>query len=295
MRQDQEELEHFRAEARDLRSRLGELKIILSSIRQGYWELDRLDHVVDVNPFLESWLGYAPDEMLHQAADNFVLQRSPLITDGGKPAGGQFEVVFRAKDGERRHAIVVSGRAGEGPNSRRIEVVTDVTGEHALRARLLREVSTMADLAHRDPLTGLANRRGYERAVRSGIREGKPFGLLILDLDGFKKVNDRAGHAAGDRLLVRFAQLLRKEVRAEDLPARVGGDEFAVYLEGLGADATREVAERLVDRMRMIEVTNGETVEIGASVGWAHSSEKATDLHDVADRRMYLQKAQGRE
>jgi diguanylate cyclase (GGDEF)-like protein len=120
----------------------------------------------------------------------------------------------------------------------------------ALRARLERERDAMRRYALRDPLTGLANRRalderlGYEIARHA--RHGEPFTVLALDLDGFKAVNDRFGHDAGDELLCDAAAALVDVVRAQDTVVRLGGDEFCVLAPQTGAAS----AEHLVDRVR---------------------------------------------
>jgi diguanylate cyclase (GGDEF)-like protein/PAS domain S-box-containing protein len=115
----------------------------------------------------------------------------------------------------------------------------DITARKELEARLQR-------LADEDPLTGLPNRRRFERELQSALalsaRDALPGSLLLLDLDGFKAINDAHGHAAGDAALVAVADALRARVRRTDTLARVGGDEFALLLPHTGADTARRVA-----------------------------------------------------
>jgi diguanylate cyclase (GGDEF)-like protein len=140
----------------------------------------------------------------------------------------------------------------------------------ALRARLERERDAMRRFALRDPLTGLANRRalderlGYEIARHT--RQGESFSVLALDLDGFKAVNDRFGHDAGDEVLCETASALVGAVRAQDTVVRLGGDEFCVLAPQTGAVA----AEHLADRMRaaLAAVTTGVS-GLSASIGAA--------------------------
>ena len=140
----------------------------------------------------------------------------------------------------------------------------------ALRARLERERDAMRRYALRDPLTGLANRRalderlGYEIARHA--RHGEPFTVLALDLDGFKAVNDRFGHDAGDELLCDAAAALVDAVRAQDTVVRLGGDEFCVLAPQTGAGS----AEHLIDRVRgsLAGVTAGLS-GLSASIGVA--------------------------
>ena len=112
--------------------------------------------------------------------------------------------------------------------------------------RLVEELSTAALT---DPLTGLANRRGLEMAfAREGARAartGTPFGLIVLDLDRFKQLNDALGHKAGDAALIEVADMLRAHARAGDTAARTGGDEFALLVSDIGADGLADVDRRL--------------------------------------------------
>ena len=140
----------------------------------------------------------------------------------------------------------------------------------ALRARLERERDAMRRFALRDPLTGLANRRalderlGYEIARHT--RHGESFAVLALDLDGFKLVNDRFGHEAGDELLREAAGALVEVVRAQDTVVRLGGDEFCVLAPQTG----QANADRLITRVRaaLAGVTAGVS-GLSASVGTA--------------------------
>jgi diguanylate cyclase (GGDEF)-like protein len=140
----------------------------------------------------------------------------------------------------------------------------------ALRARLERERDAMRRYALRDPLTGLANRRalderlGYEIARHT--RHGEAFAVLALDLDGFKAVNDRFGHDAGDEVLCETAQALVGAVRAQDTVVRLGGDEFCVLAPQTGEAS----AEHLVERVReaLASVTAGVS-GLSASIGTA--------------------------
>ncbi|WBB70964.1 bifunctional diguanylate cyclase/phosphodiesterase [Micromonospora sp. WMMD812] len=111
--------------------------------------------------------------------------------------------------------------------------------------RLAEREAHFRELAHTDPLTGLANRRGLLRALHRCAEAGTPSVLLGLDLDGFKNVNDMRGHDVGDAVLAEVGERLRGNLRPGDVAARLGGDEFAVLLQGRPADADR-VAERLL-------------------------------------------------
>src|SRR5690606_34156929 len=120
--------------------------------------------------------------------------------------------------------------SGDGEPLRLVGMAIDVTGQRTHEQQLER-------MAHYDALTGLANRVLLERRMREGMRQsdadGTQLGVAYLDLDGFKPINDRLGHAAGDQLLVLVAERLRRALRRDDCVARLGGDEFVLLLQGL--------------------------------------------------------------
>ena len=164
----------------------------------------------------------------------------------------------------------------------------------------------LAELRHKarhDSLTGLLNRRAIEEAIgaqmQRGRRTGEPHSLLMLDLDHFKSINDRLGHAAGDRVLQHVATVLQANVRNIDLVARVGGEEFLVLMPGASLDTARPAAERLRKQLTADSAQfQGTSVKISVSIGiaqWADHSEELSRLLIRADAALYQAKAQGRD
>ncbi len=164
---------------------------------------------------------------------------------------------------------------------------------------LLQRLRRAADL---DQLTGLANHRQLQdrlvQEVARSSRSGRPLGVLMIDLDGFKDVNDQHGHAAGDEVLREVGVSLRQAVRSHDLVARYGGDEFVVLMPDTGAQEARAAGERLLDALRRQPhvMSDGSRVEVGASIGYAVYPEDGVTpgmLLSAADRGMYGVKRRG--
>jgi len=137
-----------------------------------------------------------------------------------------------------------------------------------------RHAQLLARLALTDYLTGVANRAQFDRALETEMaharRTGEAFSVLCLDLDGFKEINDRYGHPAGDRVLCEVAARLKCEIRAEDTLSRIGGDEFGLIVRETSRATTLAMTRRIVRSMATpIELVDGEKVYIGISIGMA--------------------------
>lgn len=156
--------------------------------------------------------------------------------------------------------------------------------------------------ASHDALTELANRRGFERALAhfwaSAGDENIPHAIIMIDLDGFKPVNDTYGHAVGDEVLKMVAKTLRQHVRASDVAARLGGDEFAVLLHGCPMHQAQEVAETLLSSISEAKLEwEGHRIGVSASIGVAPidgKSESLRNVIEVADSACYSAKKLGK-
>ena len=261
---------------------------------------DATGHFVRINEAFTRVLGHHKDEFLARPFIEFVhpedrdrtIDETRKLSELGHDTVG-FENRYRAKDGTyhwlRWSATPVRG--GKIYASAR-----DVTRQKQLEAEL-------ETLASTDPLTGLRNRRAFERdagrTLDHIVRYGRRAAVLMIDLDGFKAVNDRLGHQAGDAVLVRVATALRTGVRSTDIVGRLGGDEFAVFLAETSEAEARLVADKLRQRVAACGWKRGETeLPISGSVGLAAfdvtSGEGLNDLLDRADRAMFLAKRRGR-
>ncbi|AGA32704.1 diguanylate cyclase/phosphodiesterase domain 1 (GGDEF) [Thioalkalivibrio nitratireducens DSM 14787] len=183
-----------------------------------------------------------------------------------------------------------------------------LTDEYAAKERMLakahrelaRRTAEVERLTFTDSLTDLPNRRAFdqelEREILRSARYGEPLSLLIVDLDHFKRVNDRFGHAVGDDVLRSVAASLRAEARGVDTVARWGGEEFAVLVPATGMDSARRLAERIRRRIGKMSRPEG-VAPITASVGvagWLGPDDGSAALFKRADRALYKAKHDGR-
>lgn len=187
-----------------------------------------------------------------------------------------------------------------------IELQARVNVHHnlAMTIKELEESRTALKLqATTDPLTKLQNRRAFfesgDNAVFTAQRYKSDLSLILLDIDFFKKVNDKYGHHAGDVVLVRVAQLLKSMVRHIDMAARIGGEEFCLMLPGTNRLGAAVLAERIRKSIMedVIKVENEElkiTISAGLVTAASENYEKFDDLLKIADNRLYLAKESGR-
>jgi len=196
--------------------------------------------------------------------------------------------------------LASKGRPSSDPG--RITLARTMAHEAAMALENARMYETARSLADRDPLTGFFNHRYLqERLAEEVVRATRthlPVSVVMLDLDDFKVVNDSFGHLYGDRVLVHVAVLIRSVLRASDVPARYGGDEFAVILPDTSSDGAARVTERLLRAFdeAPFAADGRQPISIGASIGFAtHPGDgrSATDLIAVADARLYVAKSDG--
>jgi len=154
-----------------------------------------------------------------------------------------------------------------------------------------------------DALTGANNREHFDSQLRMELsyarRHSTDCGLVLFDVDHFKKVNDTYGHPTGDEVLVEIAKATRRLVRNEDVFARYGGEEFALILRGIALDGTKAVGERVRQRIAALSIETdkgklGVTVSVGCSSVGSTPDPSAEALIAAADRRLYIAKRGGR-
>lgn len=174
----------------------------------------------------------------------------------------------------------------------------------ALRQRMLREqIDRERFRADHDPLTTLPNRGAFAAALTNALarvrRSGDRLAVLFIDLDGFKAINDRYGHEAGDAVLRSASRRLKRRLRTGDSVARLGGDEFATILRGIGTEVdARALAEEVRTALERPTSWRGNRVRVGASIGWAIAPRDGTEIAELlrrSDHRMYRDKRNRRE
>jgi diguanylate cyclase (GGDEF)-like protein/PAS domain S-box-containing protein len=249
-----------------------------------------------VSRSVSAMVGRAEADMLGDGFEAFVRSEDRAPLRAAVAHGGPREIVFRLlnSSGEWRHLEAH---------------VTDLRGDKTVRGVVLnaRDITERTELeaqlthqAFHDNLTGLANRALFrdrlDQALARAERSDRPLAVLLVDLDGFKQVNDTLGHDAGDQLLQEVAERFNGVVRTSDTVARFGGDEFALLLEEIVDHEAVALAQRLLDRLAEPVAVRGREVVLGASVGIVlHTGPgQSEELVRHADVAMYAAKDGGR-
>lgn len=265
---------------------------------------DRAGRARDLNPAAERLFGIAEDEARGTALRDILESETDSGTLEGMDGNFRGEGRWQARSRPRREAA-----QGAHVEVRMVPLFDDA-GSHDGTICICRDISRRVDqeaelarLAHTDQLTGLPNRTVFTdrlgNMLAHGRRTGQQVGLLFIDLDGFKSINDDAGHAAGDEALRVVAQRLGRVLRENDTLARWGGDEFTVLLADIQNRQNAEfVAEKLLETMVWPIAVAGRRFRLGASIGIALSPRHGDDpetLIQTADKAMYQAKANGRQ
>ncbi|MEW6765875.1 MAG: EAL domain-containing protein [Pseudomonadota bacterium] len=284
-------------------------KTLFQSTPDGVLLVDRGGVIRNANPSLlnmfghtrESLIGHSVDELLphrlkkaHAALRHGYTSSSPLRP---REMGQGLDLMAMRRDGTEFPVEVALVPLEEYANKdiTIMCIVRDVTERKKLELRLLHD-------ATHDALTGLPNRALFvdrlQEAKARAERDGGLVAVMFLDLDHFKKVNDSLGHAEGDRLLKQAAQRLRETLGADDIVARVGGDEFTILLQDLvNSTAAAKIAEKVIRTLTSPFRLGGREVFVGASIGITFFPDDASDTEDLfrnADIALYAAKDGGR-
>lgn len=277
--------------------------LVLESLDETIIVVDNLELVTYINPAGQRLLGCTSEQACGRPLKDCLVLKDgatgglascPLacLTTPGTPADGQYDLLVQP-DGRE---IPIEGRTTAlhdewGNITGTTILLHDVARSHAA-------IQHLKEQATRDYLTRLLNRREFERRLAqcvNHLREGETHALLYLDLDGFKTINDAAGHAAGDEALRLVARIFRETVRDRDTLARIGGDEFGLLLEHCPPEMAHQHAEVLRNALRNTEFRwEGRHFRLGVSIGLAMINEGvARTMHDFmteADLACYAAK-----
>jgi diguanylate cyclase (GGDEF)-like protein/PAS domain S-box-containing protein len=264
---------------------------------------ERLGHILLANTALSQLTGYAIDELVTMNVLDLLAPDHRSDGDssieslaGGRLAGYTAERRLIRADGSTVWVVgnVSAVNGGEQPGYA-VSYLQDITARKSAEADLSRRAFT-------DSLTGLANRHlvmdHLALALRQEVRSRRAVGVLYLDVDHFKRINDAHGHEAGDRVLREVAARLTMGMRAADTPGRVGGDEFIVICPELSSvNELVAIADRLLEAVSMpVSLPNGPTIDVTVSIGLATGDRGSApeELIRRADVAMYEAKRQGR-
>ena len=242
------------------------------------------------------------------ALRNFGVAASNAFTVNALLLGSALELLLLSFGLAQRLSVLRQRQADATLDAQQQDLRALQEQERILEQRVAERTEALAaanerlrELALQDPLTGLANRTAMrqhlEQAWQRARRRREMLALILLDLDGFKPVNDCHGHETGDRLLVQVAHRLQASARSSDLVARLGGDEFVLVCEGIGSELQAEqLAGRILEELARPFRLDGVEIRIGASIGisFGLGCQCCEDLLREADQAMYRAKAAGR-
>lgn len=270
-------------------------RAILNAIHDGYFEMDDQGIILTANTALCRMLGYAEEELIGQ-------HYRMLLLDADLERAQSLYRQVRSEQEETTFAAPFKRHDGRLVNfETRMSAIRDAHGGFAGLRGILRDISDqiayqnqLIDLAFRDAVTGLGNRKAFDEQLPAAISRCERIALLYIDLDKFKQVNDRFGHAVGDDLLNAVGERLRSSLRQPDQAFRLGGDEFAVLLEEAEPAQAESLGMRLLRVLGNAYGLAGQHIDfVTPSIGIALYPQDAKDadaLTHAADIAMYQAK-----
>jgi len=279
-----------------------QLRYVLENVDVITWNMPRFGEapafssgVQEIAGVSAEELGKSPEGWLDLVHPEDLAATKQLISHVAEGRCEEAEFRFVHPGGEVRwvQARVVPIRVAEGRVEGMQGVLMDVTKRRSMEEQI-------KYLAYNDQLTGLPNRPAFLEAARASLRlagsDGSKRAILFIDLDGFKQVNDTAGHETGDRVLALIAERLRQAAGKGRPLCRLGGDEFSVLLQVEQPDDATVVADQIIELLTQPIVFGGREFHVGCSIGISHYPEHGQDVEVLlrnADRAMYQAKADG--
>jgi diguanylate cyclase (GGDEF)-like protein/PAS domain S-box-containing protein len=287
-------------------------KRILENLFDGVYFVDRRRRITYWNKGAERISGFKPGEVLGRScADNLLMHvdnAGTVLCSSGCPLRAtmqdgevrEVEVFLHHAEGHRVPVVVRATpmRDEQGEIVGAVETFSD----NSNMIEALKRVDQLNQEAHQDPLTGIGNRRYIEMKIKTSLAEFnqnyQPFGLLMLDIDRFKRVNDKFGHDVGDQVLKMIASTIEKNIRTTDHIGRWGGEEFLVLVHNLDLNHLHWISDKLRALVASSYLpVSGKLVQVTVSVGatLVKPADTLATLVKRADRLLYRSKAEGRD
>ena len=273
------------------------LEAIVSSTSDAICTTDVRGRVLFFSPGAEDMTGFQSEEVVGKPAHE--------LYTGGRAEADRMMRLLRRQGALKNHETALKGKAGGHVHvSMSVALLKDKAGRVIGTLGISKDITSRVELEKRlrelsitDNLTGLYNQRYFHERLAQEVsrarRQRDVLSMILIDLDGFKQVNDQRGHLEGDRILRAFAMVLNKSIRKEvDAVFRYGGDEFVILLPGLGPSRAQRVAERIMQGAR----TNVSEENILFSFGVASlpASGNTKEFIALADKRMFRMKAKSK-
>lgn len=258
--------------------------------------------IIEANPSAMSLLGRDGKQLLGQSLKQLLPKTYHYLLNTQNAQERTFEAELKHADGTRIIVEINSGSVEIDNETYCLWLMHDISERKAAQAALLEKQQQLETLAYHDALTHLPNRYLFTDRVQQAIAHSRRRGTLLaicyLDLDGFKEVNDQAGHKVGDTLLINVAKRLTNILRSEDTVARLGGDEFVILLGELHTrEQGAEILQRMLTSLSLPHLINGDSHVVSASIGVTFFPEDDADVDTLlrhSDQAMYMAKLQGR-
>lgn len=289
-----------------------QMRVAVTSARDGILIQDMRARIIWANPSFCDMFGYTLDELIGRNPLAFLIPEDQKQSDEDIEAFrydfdtgflDEYEIVQNVrKNGELCwNALSFAHHRTESGQDRIVVTCRDITEQVQQEEELKRSHELIASQAERDELTGVANRVRL-RKVLGEIHDktdagGTGYGLLHIDLDKFKTINDTHGHAAGDAVLIEATRRIQREIRESDLLCRIGGDEFVIVCPGAeDFETLRPIGERIIENLAQPVIWEDTELQFGGSIGAALSGEgiSSSDIIKNADVALYQVKRTGR-